>query len=506
MDKNNLLVENMRLSHRRLLYATLIILVLGNLAALGLYAAGLTHTTITNIVREVIVCIGIIILAYILIKKYYHHSLSKYVSVLMAGTIIMIFNCSIPEAPELFSDFYLIIALSLLYFDVGVSVFATLLILIFQAVMLYLFPHMGPEGVANIGTRYLIFIIFGLVASIISSVASGLLKTSIAKQEEASKLAENLNDVAANVAEQARVLAQSSEQLLTSTNDTGEAAEQVSASVSSMAEAATEEALHAGKTTEVVRQMAAALNEAGSSIERVNNQSAEFRKIVEMGQKAMNEQSSYMQQSNGAQQSVGRAVNELNTRSHQIVEIVELITSITNQTNLLALNAAIEAARAGEAGKGFAVVAEEVRKLAEESGRAALNISDLVKGIQQEMSVTVKEIDYAKQVTIKQNESVAETQEMFERIEEGARQIDAAIQEVSAVLEEMLASTDEVVTEVESISASTEESAASTQEITALVEQQSDAVRVIINMAGDVKQASDELKQLVARFERNSNA
>jgi methyl-accepting chemotaxis protein len=504
LNSDNLLVENMRLSHRRLLCATILVVGLGNIAALGLYAAGLTQNSLTNIGREIIICIPIIFVGYLIIKQWYHLEMSKYLSVLLVGIVILIFNCTMQDSPQVFADFYLVICLALLYFDAKVTIYSALLVIVLDAVMLYLFPQMSPEGVANLATRYFDFIFFGFVAAFVASVASGLLKTSIAKQEEARELAENLNRVAVTVKEQANLLAQSSSQLLTSTHETGEAAEQVSASVSNMAEAATEEALHAGKTSEVVRQMAAALNEAGANVESINHQSEEFRKIVELGHKAMEEQSNYMEESNGAQQSVGKAVEELNTRSHQIVEIVELITAITNQTNLLALNAAIEAARAGEAGKGFAVVAEEVRKLAEESGQAALNISELVKGIQQEMNLTVKQIDYAKQVALKQNESVAQTQVMFERIAQGAIQIDSAIQELSAVLEEMLASTDEVVTEVESISASTEESAASTQQITALVEQQSDAVRLIIEMAGDVKLASDELKQLVARFDKTA--
>jgi methyl-accepting chemotaxis protein len=500
MENSNLLVENMRQSHRRLLFAAVIILILSNLAAIGLYLAGISHTTVAGILREVMACVVIVVMAYIFIKKYYQHSLSKYISVAAFGLIVMVFNCSMPGAPEIFADFYMVMGLALLYFDVKLSVFSTLLVLLLNSLMLYVFPQMRPEGLSNLGVRYFNFIFFGLVAVVVSSVASGLLKTSITKQEEASELSDNLGNVAAHVTKQAHMLAQSSAQLLASTQETGDAAQQVSASVSNMAEAATEEALHAGKTTEVVRQMANALNEAGNSINRVNQQSEEFRLIVDQGLKAMSEQSSYMQESNNAQESVGKAVDELKIRSRKIVEIVELITSITNQTNLLALNAAIEAARAGDAGKGFAVVAEEVRKLAEESGKAALNISDLVNEIQQEMGLTVKEIEHAKQVTVKQNDSVEATQHMFARIEEGARQIDSAIQEVSAVLEEMLASTDEVVSEVESISASTEESAASSQEVTALVEQQAEAVKLIIDMAGEVRQASDELKQLAAGF------
>lgn len=500
MVDNTLLKENMIKSHRRMFMATIIIVVLANLATLGIYFSdtGSASLTLSKIAKEIALSLTIIAITYFLVKKYAVHWISKYLTILMVGLIMFLFNCVMHGSKELFANLYLVIGLSILYFDVSLTVFAIILAFALHTVWIMLFPQVIPEGNvgASLAVRYFCFLWFGIAAAIITNVAKGLLLKSIENEAKANELTEELKRAAGDIAVKADLLKGSSGHLLNLAQETGEMARQVTASADQMAEAATEEANHAGKTAELVKQMANALGIVGNNINMVTGQSQEFKEIVEQGLKALERQSLYMQESTNVQDSVNGAVYMLNQKSAEIVNIIDLISGIADQTNLLALNAAIEAARAGEAGRGFAVVAEEVRKLAEESRQATQDIAVLINQIQSDMETAVKEIQKSNQVTSKQSEAVKESQGLFEKIGKGARLIDTAIQEISAILEEVLASSDEVVNEVERISASTEEAAAGNEEINALITHQTEAVEKIIEMIAGLQKAADELNRM----------
>jgi methyl-accepting chemotaxis protein len=504
LSKDDLLVKNMVESHRRVFIATILIEILANLSTLGIYftGTGSSQLSLTSIGLEVGAAAVIIVVTYLIVSKFPTHTFSKYLTMLMVGLTTFLFVVIMSWSMELFAVFYLVLALGVLYFDLSVCIFSAFLVIALMTLAFIINPSIIPEGSigSTLGVRYLLFIFVGIACGFSTKVAHGLLQVSIEKEQEAHQLNDSLQAIAAQITSEAGILNNNALQVRTMAENTGVAAAQVSASVEELANATTEEALHAGKTTEVVREMALALESCGQSLQAVNQQSAQFNQIVDGGIKALEKQNSFMQESTGAQQMVSDAVHELNNKSAQIVNIVEVITGIANQTNLLALNAAIEAARAGEAGKGFAVVAEEVRKLAEESGRAADNISQLINEIQQGMQTTVEQIERSSQICEQQDEAVRETLQMFEEVDQGAAKIGEAIQEIAAVLEKTLVSIDDVVEEVESISASTEEAAASTEEITALAAQQRDAVDNVARAVAEIEQSAAKLKNLAQQF------
>lgn len=181
-----------------------------------------------------------------------------------------------------------------------------------------------------------------------------------------------------------------------------------------------------------------------------------------------------------------RTVESLGARGNQIGEIISTIEDIADQTNLLALNAAIEAARAGEQGRGFAVVADEVRALAERTSRATREISQMIKGIQGEtrgavlaMEQGVKEVELGSEEAARSGEAIRTILEQF-------RTLDCQVGEISAAAEDQTRVTTEISTNV--------------MQITEIIETTAKGVADSAEAAQGLAELSDQLKQIVGRF------
>jgi methyl-accepting chemotaxis protein len=185
-------------------------------------------------------------------------------------------------------------------------------------------------------------------------------------------------------------------------------------------------------------------------------------------------------------------VNKLGKSSDQIGEIIQVIDDIADQTNLLALNAAIEAARAGEQGRGFAVVADEVRKLAERTTKATKEIADMIKQIQKDTSGAVAsmeegtlEVDKGKQLADKAGESL-------KQIITGTEQVVDIITQVAAASEEQSSTSEQISRSIEAISNVTSGSAT--------------GIREIARSSEDLSKLTFNLQELIAKFKTNSTA
>ncbi|MRN51423.1 methyl-accepting chemotaxis protein [Paenibacillus monticola] len=229
--------------------------------------------------------------------------------------------------------------------------------------------------------------------------------------------------------------------------------QEISATIEQISDGSQSQAQSAQNISELTQELSKAINEVAKNAEQVSELSAETKLGAEEGSRSVRESSLGMNK-------LSEKMGILEQDSHKIGEIIEVINEIAEQTNLLALNAAIEAARAGEQGRGFAVVADEVRKLAERSSEATKQIAHIIRGMQQNTVLSVQAVSEASVLSDK-------TEVLIEGILSRVNETSQQITSIAAACEEQAAQTNEVLLSVESIAAGSQEAAAAAEETAA---------------------------------------
>ncbi|WP_445478491.1 methyl-accepting chemotaxis protein [Lysinibacillus irui] len=257
----------------------------------------------------------------------------------------------------------------------------------------------------------------------------------------------------------------------------------------------------------MTEETAAAMEETATGIQQIAdsaNTAAESSisasQASERGNQVVQQVIAQMELINDSVEQIGTTINGLHVNTKKISEIVSLITAIADQTNLLALNAAIEAARAGEHGKGFAVVADEVRRLAEQSSQSATEIYNLISSIQSDSNASITVMEKGKADVKVGMAFTNEVGEIFKEILTSSEEVASQIREISAASQQISASSEEVAASVNNIKQSAEQSAEFSSNVSKSTQEQLSTMQEVKDASSSLGKTAEELQGLVAKF------
>ncbi|WP_339280926.1 methyl-accepting chemotaxis protein [Lysinibacillus sp. FSL P2-0066] len=312
-----------------------------------------------------------------------------------------------------------------------------------------------------------------------------------------------MKDMLQRIQDVSNEVAAHSEQLLQSSIEIKSGTEQVALTMNDIAEGTESQANNTSDLSNLMSDFVIRMNEASQNGEHVQSNSNHVLSLTNSGQHLIEASTNQMTKIDAIVHDAVDKVEGLNHKSQDISKLVVVINDIAKQTNLLALNAAIEAARAGVQGQGFAVVAEEVRKLAEQVSLSVIDIELIVGQIVEETNDVTNSLKRSYEEVQQGTEQISLTNQTFIEIDQAVREMATNITSVSQNLNKLVENSVRIDEAIEEIAAISQESAAGVEETSATMQQTSSAMEEISNSSNQLAKMAEELNSQVGQFKLN---
>ncbi|WP_444685318.1 methyl-accepting chemotaxis protein [Alkalicoccus luteus] len=317
----------------------------------------------------------------------------------------------------------------------------------------------------------------------------------------ANTMQESLQDVLQGVADASSDVTQNSEELLQSVDEMRNGSEQVASTMEELASGAELQAGSAGTLAESIEAFLEQIEASRIAGEAASENTKAADEAAAVGRERMASSLTSMEDIHDAVRSAVADVRGLDEKTKNITSLVDMIQGVADQTNLLALNAAIEAARAGEHGRGFAVVADEVRKLAEQVSVSVSEITSIVHAIQQESAVVAAGLESGFKKAEAGAEQVRLTGEAFETVQQAAAASAERMQGLTGRLAEVTAGSGKIRSSISEVASVSQQSAAGIEETAASTEQSLSSMEEIASSSADLARLAENLQEKVQQFQ-----
>lgn len=313
-------------------------------------------------------------------------------------------------------------------------------------------------------------------------------------------MVDKLRAMMSNASELANATSRHSDVLLNISHDISLSSHEITSTVEDIAKGSSSQTSETVNCAEISNNFNSKITEAMRSVSKIFNLTETTTDIIAESAAAVEKLTEASDNNSKAMSDVEKTIFALNNNTKDILKILDNIKAITEQTNLLSLNASIEAARAGEAGRSFSVVANEIRKLAEQSQAASLQIKQIVTNVNNGIKSSLTIAQSAQNTFQEESSQVRVTVKVFETIKDNIDNIGTAMEETKELISVIDEDKHILNESINNIAVISEKNTASTEEVTAAIQNQAASTSEIYNLAQELTSNSEELKQAINKF------